>query len=98
MDGLYTIVELDDGKWFVASEKNINDIKYSYLIKVNEKEDDFIDEFKAVKSFYDGEDEYMDIINDKKELEEIIPILIPESVDFTKNKEELKMILKKIEN
>lgn len=98
MDGLYTIVELDDGKWFVASEKNINNIKYSYLIKVNNNEDDFYDEYKVVKSHYIDEEEYMDLIDNKEELKEIMPILIPESNNFTKNKEELKLILRKIEN
>ena len=42
---MYTIVEFDDNnKWFVISEKEINNIKYSYLIRVNSAEDDFIDE------------------------------------------------------
>lgn len=97
MDGLYTIVELDDGKWFVAAEKNIDDVKYSYLIKVNDNEDDFIDEYKVVKSFYIDDDEYMDLIDDKELLGKIVPILVPESSNFIKNPSELKMMLRQIE-
>lgn len=97
MDGLYTIVELDDGKWFVAAEKNIDDVKYSYLIKVNDNEDDFIDEYKVVKSFYINDDEYMDLIDDKELLGKIVPILVPESSNFIKNPAELKMMLRQIE-
>ena len=42
--GLYTIVEFDDNdKWFVMYEKEIDGIKYSYLIRVNQNEDKFID-------------------------------------------------------
>ena len=97
MDGLYTIVELDDGKWFVAAEKNIDDVKYSYLIKVNDKEDDFIDEYKVVKSFYIDDDEYMDLIDDKELLGKIVPILVPESSKFIENPSELKLMLRQIE-
>lgn len=97
MDGLYTIVELDDGKWFVAAEKNIDDVKYSYLIKVSDKEDDFIDEYKVVKSFYIEGNEYMGLIDDKELLGKIVPILVPESSNFIKDPFELKMMLKQIE-
>lgn len=97
MDDIYTVVELDDGNWFVAAEKLIDNVKYSYLIKVNDKEDDFIDEYKVVKSFYLDGEEYMDLVNDKKLLGNIIPILVPESSKFIENPSELKMILKQIE-
>ena len=98
MDGLYTIVELDDGKWFVAAEKLIENKKYSYLIKVNNEEKDFIDEYKVVKSYFENEDEYMELIDDKNELAKVMPILVPESTNFINNKDELIEILRKIEN
>lgn len=97
MDGLYTIVELDDGNWFVAAEKLIENEKYSYLIKVNDKEDNFFDEYKVVKSSYLDGEEYMDLVDDKELLGKIIPVLVPESSNFINNPLELKMMLKQIE-
>ncbi len=97
MDGLYTVVEFsEDDKWFVISEKIINNIKYSYLIRVNKNEDDFIDEFQVVKSSYDNNQEYMETVEDKELLKKIMPILMPESEKYIKNPEKLKDLLNKV--
>ena len=83
MSGLNTLVELEDGsKWFVAAEKIIEGIKYSYLVRVNDKEDDFIDEYQLVKSVKDDDGEYMLTVEDKREEERIIPKLIPGSLNI----------------
>lgn len=91
MSGLNTLVELEDGsKWFVAAEKVIENTKYSYLVRVNDSEDDFIDEYQLVKSIEADGDEYMVTVMDKNEEEKIIPILIPESLNIAEQFKKLK--------
>ena len=91
MNGLYSLVEFDEGdKWFVAAEKEIENTKYSYLVRVDENEEDFIDEFQLAKSVYDKEEEYMITVTDKEEEKRIIPILIPESKDYFEEVKKLK--------
>ncbi len=91
MSGLYNLIEFDEGdKWFVAAEKEIDSTKYSYLVRVNDKEDDFIDEFQLAKSVYDNGDEYMVTVIDKEEEKRIIPILIPDSKDYLHEIKKLK--------
>lgn len=93
---MYTVVEFDENnKWFVISEKEINNIKYSYLIRVNSAEDDFIDEFVVVKSVYKNGEEFMEIVNDN--LDKIVPILVPESLEYINDYDKLKKMLKEIE-
>lgn len=93
MGGLFTLVEFDEGdKWFVTAEKEIDGFKYSYLIRVNDAEDDFIDEFQLVKSSYDNGEEYMETVVDKEEEKRIIPILIPEAGIISKDEELLKLL------
>ena len=92
-NGLYTVVEFgDNDKWFVMAEKVIDGSKYSYMIRVNQNEDDFIDEYQVVKSFYDGDDEYMDTVSGD-ELKRIMPILVPEAKDLIEHPEKLKDLL-----
>ena len=93
MDGLYSIVDLEDGHWFVAFEKMVDGIKYSYLMRVNDEEDDFLDEYKVVKSFYQNNEEYMELITEKDLLSRIMPILVPESTELINNPEKLKELL-----
>lgn len=91
MSGLNTLVELEDGeKWFVAAEKVIENTKYSYLVRVNDSEDDFIDEYQLVKSIEADGDEYMVTVMDKNEEEKIIPILIPESLNIAEQFKKFK--------
>ena len=92
-NGVHTIVEFgDNDKWFVIAEKMINGNKYSYLIRVNDTEDDFIDEFRVVKSYFKGKDEYMNVVNGN-ELKQIMPILVPEVKKLMGKSDELKKIL-----
>lgn len=89
-----TIVEFDENnKWFVISEKEINNVKYSYLIRVNNEENDFLDEYAVVKSIFKNGDEYMEIVRDN--LDEIVPILLPESSEYL-DVSKLKNILKEM--
>lgn len=93
-NGLYTVVELGDNeKWFVIAETEYEGDKYSYLVRVNDEENDFLDEYEVVKSYYDGDDEYFDIVTGKEILEKIIPILIPAAGELMENPEKLKEYL-----
>ena len=92
-NGLYTVVEFDDNdKWFVIAEKVIDGSKYSYMIRVNQNEDDFIDEYQVVKSYFNGNDEYMDVVNGD-ELKRIMAILVPEAKELIEHQEKLKELL-----
>ena len=92
-NGLYTVVEFDDNdKWFVIAEKVIDGSKYSYMIRVNQNEDDFIDEYQVVKSYFNGNDEYMDVVNGD-ELKRIMPILVLEAKELIEHPEKLKKLL-----
>ena len=93
MDGLHTIVEFDENeKWFVLAEKEISGSKYSYLIRVTDDEEDFKDEYQVVKSYFDGNDEYMDVVNGE-ELKKVLPLLVPEARELIENPSKLKQLL-----
>ena len=92
-NGLYTTVEFDDNdKWFVIAEKVIDGSKYSYMIRLNQSEDDFIDEYQVVRSYFDGNDEYMDLVNGD-ELRKVVPILVDDAKELIKNPERIKELL-----
>ena len=92
-NGLHTVVEFDENdKWFVLAEKVIDGSKYSYLVRVNQSEDDFIDEYQVVKSYFSNGDEYMDVVNGD-ELRKVVPLLIPEAKEYIEHPEKLKELL-----
>ena len=92
-NGLHTVVEFDENdKWFVLAEKVIDGSKYSYLVRVNQNEDDFIDEYQVVKSYFSNGDEYMDVVNGD-ELRKVVPLLIPEAREYIEHPEKLKELL-----
>ena len=92
-NGLHTVVEFDENdKWFVLAEKMIDGSKYSYLVRVNQREDDFIDEYQVVKSYFSNGDEYMDVVNGD-ELRKVVPLLIPEAKEYIEHPEKLKELL-----
>ena len=92
-NGLYTTVEFaDDDKWFVIAEKVIDGNKYSYMIRLDKNEDYFIDEYQVVKSYFDGNDEYMDVVNGD-ELKMVVPYLVPEAKKLIEHPERLKELL-----
>ena len=81
-NGLYTVVEFSDNdKWFVIAEKVIDGNKYSYLIRVNQAEADFIDEYRVVRSYFKDSLEYMDTVYGD-ELKRALLVLVPEAKDF----------------
>ncbi len=97
MDSLYKIIDFsDDDKWFVIATNKIDDIKYSYLVRVNKEEDDIIDEYKVVRSYFSGSDEYFDEVNDGEILKKIMPILVPGTEEYINNPEKLKDVLNSI--
>ena len=62
------------------------------MIRINQNEDDFIDEYQVVKSYFNGNDEYMDVVNGD-ELKRIMPILVPEAKELIEHPEKLKKLL-----
>ena len=93
--GLHTVVEFDENdKWFVMAEKSIDGTKYSYLVRVTNDENDFLDEYQVMKSYFDGSDEYMDVVNGE-ELKKILPILVPEAKEYIEHPEKLRDLLDK---
>ena len=98
MNDIYKIVEFsEDDKWFVVSTDVIDDIKYSCLIRINNNEDNFLDEYKVVRSYFSDDGEYMDVVNDKEVLQKIVPILVPDSTNYMNNPE-LREVLKDLLN
>ena len=92
-NGWHTVVECDENdKWVVLAEKVIDGSKYSYLVRVNQSEDDFIDEYQVVKSYFSNGDEYMDVVNGD-ELRKVVPLLIPEAKEYIEHPENLKEFL-----
>lgn len=93
---MHEIIKLDNNdKWFVIMEKTIDGIKYSYMIRVNDTEDDFIDEYVVVKSEFNDDSELMSLVEDE-ELEKIMPILVPEISQYINDKDKLKELLDNI--
>lgn len=78
-----SVIEFDENdKWIVVSEKEIDGIKYLYLIKIDNTEENVMDEMKIVKSYLKDDIEYMEDVEDKELLKKILPIFIPESKEY----------------
>lgn len=94
MSGLYNIVSFDDdAKWFVLYEGKVDKKDYSYLAKLNDKEDGITKDFKLVKSEYSLGDEYMEEVTDQSELKKVLPKLIPEVQTYIDNPDKIKDLL-----
>ena len=92
-NGLHRVVEFDyNDKWFVLAEQIIQRTKYSFLVKVNETEDDFLEEYQVVKSYFENGNEYMDTVKGD-ELKKVVPLLIPDSKKYIDHPEMLKEFL-----
>lgn len=87
----YKVVEFeDDTKWFIASEITYNDEKYQYLASVNDKEDEFTDEYKVMKISTEGDDTYYDLVEDAETLKIVVPLLMPEAKEYIDNPDKLQ--------
>lgn len=76
---IHTIIELNDEKWFVISETTYEQKEYNYLIKINDDETDFLDEFMVVQCIKTKDGEYFDVVRDKELLLKIMPLMVPEA-------------------
>jgi predicted secreted protein len=95
-NGLYTIVEFSaDDKWFVMAEKIVDNVKYSYMVQVNATEDDFLDNYQVMKSYFNNDEEYMDVVKGD-ELKGIMPILIPECKELVDHPDKLRKLLNEL--
>lgn len=94
--GLYTIIEFDSNdKWFVIGETVYADEKYNYLIRLTPDETDFIEDFMVVKCIINNGEEYFDVVKDKGILNNIVPLLVPNTEELLKNsKEAFKELIK----
>ncbi len=87
MNDLYKLMELNDGKkWFIAARTLYNNEWYGYLIRLNDTEDDFLDEYRIIKTIIKDDKEYAIIIKDRETLKEVIPLLLPEVNQYLNNK------------
>ncbi len=86
--GLNKVITLADGSsWLVAAETNFENNKYEYLIRLTEDKEDIVNEFRIVKIFLKDDKEYMDMVTDKKLLNDIALLLVPEAKEFIANPE-----------
>lgn len=87
MNDLYKLMELNDGKkWFIAARTLYNNEWYGYLIRLNDTEDDFLEEYRIIKTIIKDDKEYAIIIKDRETLKEVIPLLLPEVNQYLNNK------------
>lgn len=92
---LFKILEFGDGtKWFVIGVTNYNNETYKYLIKVNNEETDFLDEFLLVKYYIKEGEEYIVKVSDPKISETVMLKIMPGLKPVLDKKEE---ILKKMQ-
>ena len=87
---LFKILEFGDGtKWFVIGVTNYNNETYKYLIKVNNEETDFIDEFLLVKYYIKDGKEYIVKVKDPKISETVMLKIMPEIKPLLSHKKEI---------
>ena len=86
MNDLYKIIEINDGKkWFIVSRTLYKNEWYSYLIRLNENEDDFLDEYRIMKTIIKENMEYVQVIKNKETLKAVIPLLLPDVNKYLAN-------------
>lgn len=75
-----TILTFGNGeKWLVAAVTNYQDKEYCYLVKVNDNEDDFLDDYKIVETEIKGGNRYMHKVEDNTILNIVSILLLPEA-------------------
>lgn len=86
MNDLYKIIEIDDDKkWFIVSRTLYKNEWYSYLIRLNENENDFLDEYRIIKTIIKEDAEYVQVIKNKETLKAVIPLLLPDVNKYLAN-------------
>lgn len=87
---LFKVLEFGDGtKWFVIAITVYNNETYKYLIKVNDEEDDFLDDFLLVKYYIKDGKEYIIKVNDPNESKEVMLKIMPEIKPLLNHKQEI---------
>lgn len=90
MNSLFKILEFaDNTKWFIINETVYNNEMYKYLIKVNNDETDFLDEFLLVKYYTKDGKEYIENVTDSKISEPVMLKILPEIKPILNNKQEI---------
>lgn len=87
---LFKVLEFADGtKWFVIGITNYNNETYKYLIKVNNEESDFLDEFLLVKYYIKDGEEYIVKVSDPQISEAVMLKIMPEIKPLLNHKQEI---------
>ena len=90
MNSLFKVLEFaDNTKWFIINETVYNNEMYKYLIKVNNDETDFLDEFLLVKYYTKDGKEYIENVTDSKISEAVMLKILPEIKPILNNKQEI---------
>ncbi len=90
MNSLFKVLEFaDNTKWFIINETVYNNEMYKYLIKVNNDETDFLDEFLLVKYYTKDGKEYIENVTDSKISEPVMLKILPEIKPILNNKQEI---------
>ena len=90
MNSLFKVLEFaDNTKWFIINETVYNNEMYKYLIKVNNDETDFLDEFLLVKYYTKDDKEYIENVTDSKISEPVMLKILPEIKPILNNKQEI---------
>lgn len=90
MNSLFKVLEFaDNTKWFIINETVYNNEMYKYLIKVNNDETDFLDEFLLVKYYIKDGKEYIENVIDPQISEQVMLKIMPEIRPLLNNKQEI---------
>ena len=90
MNSLFKVLEFaDNTKWFIINETVYNNEMYKYLIKVNNDETDFLDEFLLVKYYTKDGKEYIENVTDSKISEPVMLKILQEIKPILNNKQEI---------
>ena len=81
------VITLGTDKWLVVAETVYNDETYDYLVKVNQDENEILDDKKVMKVIMDNGEKYMDEVTDREVLKKIVPLLVPEAKKYITNPE-----------
>lgn len=81
------VITLGTDKWLVVAEAVYNAETYDYLVKVNQDEDEILDDKKVVKVIMDNGEKYMDEVTDGDILKNVVPLLVPEAKKYIANPE-----------
>ena len=89
----YQLIKLPSGdKWAIIAEAIYNGGKYRLLLRVNDAEDNIIEEFNIMRVYHKDGTDYYDELKPSELTKELLILLVPEArehIDDSKNLEEI---------